>query len=201
VHHVVHHAVHHAVHHIPKCASLPRHCRIAPSRGGQVPYVDPGQTYKVQVKSSMKAAKGSSRFYSVVCVRAAVNPPRAQGTPPALALGATLTPLCRQVHLRRDKEQHPGHGRLRARGAEVAEQVPPTCASMASTRACPGPRCPAKAPPLAPHPPPPPCCLAPWTWYAARFEERINGEDELMKLVAEKKAAKAAAQAAGLKSR
>jgi hypothetical protein len=43
--------------------------------------------------------------------------------------------------------------------------------------------------------------LAPWTWYAARFEERINGEDELMKLVAEKKAAKAAAQAAGLKSR
>ena len=34
--------------------------------------------------------------------------------------------------------------------------------------------------------------------YADRFEERIGGEEELMKLVAEKKAAKAAA---GLKSR
>ena len=37
--------------------------------------------------------------------------------------------------------------------------------------------------------------------YADRFEERIGGEDELMKLVAKKKAAKAAAAAAGLKSR
>merc|ERR1711935_930797 len=34
-----------------------------------------------------------------------------------------------------------------------------------------------------------------------RFEERIGGEEELMKLVAEKKAAKAAASAAALKSR
>ena len=71
-----------------KCASLARHCRTAPSRGGQVPYVDPGQTYKVQVKSSMKVAKTSSRFYSFRCDCAAVNPPRAQGTPPALAPGA-----------------------------------------------------------------------------------------------------------------
>ena len=75
--HVVHHAVHHAVHHMHKCASLAHHCRTAPSRGGQVPYVDPGQTYKVQVKSSMKVAKTSSRFYSFRCDCAAVNPPRA----------------------------------------------------------------------------------------------------------------------------
>ena len=32
--------------------------------------------------------------------------------------------------------------------------------------------------------------------HADRFEERINGEEELMRLVAEKKAAKAAAAAA-----
>ena len=113
----------------------------------QVPYVEPGQTYKVQVKSSMKKPKTSSRFYSIRCDRAAVHPPHAQGTPPALAPGAKPNAQPDafwrvQLHLRRDEEQHHGHGRLRARGAQVAGQVPSTCASVATTtRARPGPRC------------------------------------------------------------
>ena len=56
-----------------------------------MPYVEPGQTYKVQVKSSMKQAKSSSRFYSFRCDSAAVHPPHAQRTPPALAPGAKPT--------------------------------------------------------------------------------------------------------------
>ena len=158
----VHHNVQHAVHPVPKRASLPS----LPSPR-QVPYVEPGQTYKVQVKSSMKQAKSSSRFYSFRCDSAAVHPPHAQRTPPALAPGAKPNaqpdPFWRvQLHLRRDEEQHHGHGRLRARGAQVAGQVPPTCASVATTtRARPGPRCRPRAPALAPpHPAP---CLVPCT--------------------------------------
>ena len=64
----------------------------------------------------------------------------------------------------------------------------------------PGAEIPARAPPLAP-PPAPAVLLGTVDVYADRFEERIGGEDELMKLVAKKKAAKAAAAAAGLKSR
>ena len=76
--------------------------------------------------------------------------------------------------------------------------MPSACSSVATTRACPGPRCPARAPPP---PPAPAVLLGTVDVYADRFEERIGGEDELMKLVAKKKAAKAAAAAAGLKSR
>ncbi len=72
---------------------------------------------------------------------------------------------------------------------------------MATIRACPGPRCRARAPPLAPLPAAPAVLLGTVDVYAYRFEERIGGEEELMKLVAEKKAAKAAAAGAGLKSR
>ena len=79
--------------------------------------------------------------------------------------------------------------------------MPSARSSVATTRACPGPRCPARAPPLAPPPPAPAVLLGTLDVYADRFEERIGGEDELMKLVAKKKAAKAAAAAAGLKSR
>ena len=59
----------------------------------------------------------------------------------------------------------------------------------------PGPR------PSPPTPAAPAVLLGTVDIYADRFEERIGGEDELMKLVAKKKAAKAAAAAAGLKSR
>ena len=144
------------------CIRSPGEPPSPPSPHRQVPYVEPGQTYKVQVKSSMKKPKSSSRFYSIRCERAAVHPPHAQRTPPALAPGAkpnaqpdTLWRV--QLHLRRDEEQHHGHGRLRARGAQVAGQVPPTCASVpTTTRARPGPRCRPGAPALAP-------CLVPCT--------------------------------------
>ena len=61
--------------------------------------------------------------------------------------------------------------------------------------AVPGPR------PSPPTPAAPAVLLGTVDVYAYRFEERIGGEEELMKLVAEKKAAKAAAAGAGLKSR
>ena len=70
------------------CIRSPSEPPSPPSPHRQVPYVEPGQTYKVQVKSSMKKPKSSSRFYSIRCDRAAVHPPHAQRTPPALAPGA-----------------------------------------------------------------------------------------------------------------
>merc|ERR1712129_111322 len=88
----------------------------------QVPYVDPGQTYKVQVKSSMKKAKSASGFYSFRSIFAGM------------------------------KNNIVGMFGFLREGQKSQ----------------------------------------------SRFEERIGGEEELMKLVAEKKAAKAAA---GLKSR
>jgi len=88
----------------------------------QVPYVDPGQTYKVQVKSSMKKAKSASGFYSFRSIFA----------------GMKNNIVGMFGFLREGRKSQ------------------------------------------------------------SRFEERIGGEEELMKLVAEKKAAKAAA---GLKSR
>mmetsp|Transcript_79963 Transcript_79963/g.193658 ORF Transcript_79963/g.193658 Transcript_79963/m.193658 type:complete len:227 (+) Transcript_79963:12-692(+) len=91
----------------------------------QVPYVDPGQTYKVQVKSSMKKAKSASGFYSFRSIFA----------------GMKNNIVGMFGFLREGRKSQ------------------------------------------------------------SRFEERIGGEDELMKLVAKKKAAKAAAAAAGLKSR
>ena len=87
----------------------------------------------------------------------------APGTRPRSEAHAQPDPFWRvQLHLRRDEEQHHGHDRLRARGAQVAGQVPPTCASVATTtRARPGPRCRPRAPALAPLTPPP--CLVPCT--------------------------------------
>lgn len=199
VYHVLHHAVHYAVHHIPKCASLARHCRTAPSCDGQVPYVDPGQTYKVQVKSSMKKAKSASGFYSFRCDSAAANPPCAQGTPPARAPGANPNCLCgcRSIFAGMKNNIVGMFGFLRE-GRKSQSRCRRRGSSVATTRACPGPRCPARAPPP---PPAPAVLLGTVDVYADRFEERIGGEDELMKLVAKKKAAKAAAAAAGLKSR
>jgi len=83
----------------------------------QVPYVEPGQTYKVQVKSSMKQAKSSSRFYSFRSIFAGMK-----------------NNIMGMVGFVREGRKSQG-----------------------------------------------------------RFEERINGEEELMRLVAEKKKAKAAA--------
>ena len=199
VHHALHHAVHCAVHHIPKCASLAQHCHNAPSRGGQVPYVDPGQTYKVQVKSSMKKAKSASGFYSFRCDSAAANPPCAQGTPPAHARGANPDCLCacRSIFAGMKNNIVGMFGFLRE-GRKSQSRCRRRGSSVATTRACPGPRCRARAPPP---PPAPAVLLGTVDVYADRFEERIGGEDELMKLVAKKKAAKAAAAAAGLKSR
>ena len=187
------------MHHIPKCASLAQHCHNAPSRGGQVPYVDPGQTYKVQVKSSMKKAKSASGFYSFRCDSAAANPPCAQGTPPARAPGANFNCLCacRSIFAGMKNNIVGMFGFLRE-GRKSQSRCRRRGSSVATTRACPGPRCPARAPPP---PPAPAVLLGTVDVYAYRFEERIGGEEELMKLVAEKKAAKAAAAGAGLKSR
>ena len=164
-----------------------------------MPYVDPGQTYKVQVKSSMKKAKSASGFYSFRCDSAAVNPPRAQGTTPALAPGSKPSRLCacRSIFAGMKnnivgmfgflREGRKSQSRCRRR---VRAWPPPT-------RTCPGPRCRVRARP-SPLTPAPAVLLGTVDVYADRFEERIGGEEELMKLVAEKKAAKAAA---GLKSR
>ena len=164
VHHALHHAVHCAVHHIPKCASLAQHCHNAPSRGGQVPYVDPGQTYKVQVKSSMKKAKSASGFYSFRCDSAAANPPCAQGTPPARAPGANPNCLCgcRSIFAGMKNNIVGMFGFLRE-GRKSQSRCRRRGSSVATTRACPGPRS-LPGPRPSPHPPPPPCCLAPWTF-------------------------------------
>ena len=171
-----HRACHRAPYRVSRRASCRALCRAshskvrlpgttlctAPSCGGQVPYVDPGQTYKVQVKSSMKKAKSASGFYSFRCDSAAANPPCAQGTPPARAPGANPNCLCgcRSIFAGMKNNIVGMFGFLRegrksqSRCRRRARAWPPHALARGRD-AVPGPR---------PHPPPLPCCLAPWTF-------------------------------------
>lgn len=163
----------------------------------QVPYVEKGDTYKVQVKSSMKSAKKSSRFYSVRCAGAAVNSPHSQAPRHA---PQEPTPLCGRSIFAGLKNNIMGMVGFVREGRKGGDRSRRHVLMWPHHVLCLG-RDDAEMPHQSPLSRPPAVLFGIVDVCAIRFKERIDGETELMQLVAAKKAAKVAAAEAGQKQK